>query len=165
MNKKVFHTGQQLKARFIGDANAIVQGRVLSRTDKTVTVEVENEPAKRFKIFFDMDKNEMIYPLGRYSKAPTFRANEGELPVVPSRKKVELTKKEMIEKTKEAYALIQTGLEDHLDLARMLKNENWNYDICKEEMVEHYKRAIQRLKAVENFLEAYDEAYKVKTVN
>lgn len=87
MANKTFKTGQDLRARSIGDADCIFTGKVISRTAKTVTIQVGDTPpyvvggarvkdgAKRCKIHLTGDdKHEFCYPFGQYSMAPVFRA-------------------------------------------------------------------------------------------
>jgi len=69
-----FTKGQELSAKFIGDQNAILKAKVLSRTAKFVTVKVENysEP-KRCKVT-EYEGVETIQPLGNYSMSPVMKA-------------------------------------------------------------------------------------------
>lgn len=69
-----FTQGQELSARSIGDHNCVFTSTVIKRTAKTVTIKVHGE-SKRCKIHSDQYSNgEYIFPFGRYSMAPIFRA-------------------------------------------------------------------------------------------
>ena len=73
-NKMIkFKQNQELSTRSICDHNCIWAGKVLKRTPKTVTIAIQGD-TKRFKIY-DFDGVEFIYPLGRYSMAPVFKAD------------------------------------------------------------------------------------------
>ena len=69
---KNFKIGQALKARSVCDHNCIFSGAVVKRTAKTVTIITRGEE-KRCKIHSN-GEGEYIFPLGRYSMAPIFRA-------------------------------------------------------------------------------------------
>jgi hypothetical protein len=72
-----FKAGQKLSTRSIGDHNCIFTATVLKVTAKTVTI-LMNGKEKRCKIHNPFKHHNgsgfFIYPLGRYSMAPTFRA-------------------------------------------------------------------------------------------
>lgn len=68
-----FTNGQALSTRSIGDSNCIFTGTVIKRTAKTVTVNTRMEGEKRCKIHTN-DEGEFIFPFGRYSMCPVFRA-------------------------------------------------------------------------------------------
>jgi len=68
-----FYEGQDLSTRSIGDSNCIYTAKVISRTQKSVRIDVDGKVVSR-RIFLDYDGNEAIMPFGRYSMAPTFRA-------------------------------------------------------------------------------------------
>ncbi|MDI1240382.1 MAG: hypothetical protein PSX80_00500 [bacterium] len=73
-----FFKGQKLATRFIGDHDLILRGTVLSRTPKFVTIKVEGyrEPVRcGVRVW---ENTEVIYPTGRYSMAPSFRAKDGD---------------------------------------------------------------------------------------
>ena len=70
---KQFKENQELSARSICDYNCIFTATVIKRTAKTVTIKIRGDQ-KRCKIQSDNDGNEFIFPLGRYSMAPTFKA-------------------------------------------------------------------------------------------
>jgi hypothetical protein len=80
-----FYKGQKLAARFIGDRDAILHGEVISRTPKTVTVKIGAD-VRRHSIKVH-DGTELIYPLGKYSMAPIFRAERGDRIGNPKSKK------------------------------------------------------------------------------
>ena len=67
-----FKPGQTLTAKSICNSECIYSATVIKRTAKTVTILMEGEK-KRCKIY-SIDDSERIYPLGRYSMAPSFRA-------------------------------------------------------------------------------------------
>lgn len=71
-----FKVGQELKTRSICDYDCIFRAKVLSRTAKFVTVLVKGrrEPV-RIKVI-EHEGAETIYPLGRYSMAVRFLANQ-----------------------------------------------------------------------------------------
>ena len=69
---KKFNVGQTYKTRFIGDADLILEGTVLSRTEKRVTIKV-NGNIKVVGVKVD-DGCEFVYPLGRYSMCPVLKA-------------------------------------------------------------------------------------------
>lgn len=68
-----FTTGQQLSTRSIGDRNCIFTAEVLKVTPKTVLIKIHGEDQKRCKIH-NHNGSTFIYPFGRYSMAPIFRA-------------------------------------------------------------------------------------------
>ena len=68
-----FKQGQALSSRSICDHNCIFTGTVVKRTAKTLTITTRGE-TKRCKIH-ESDGIEFIYPLGRYSMAPVFKAD------------------------------------------------------------------------------------------
>jgi len=70
-----FITGKTYGTRSIGDHDCIFKGTVMKRTAKTVTINCQHEIAKRCKIHHDEDGDEFIFPFGRYSMAPIFRAS------------------------------------------------------------------------------------------
>ena len=69
-----FTQGQALSTRSIGDSECIFTGTVIKRTAKTVTVNTCIYGERRCKIYTDDQGNEFIYPHGRHSMCPTFRA-------------------------------------------------------------------------------------------
>lgn len=71
----VFTKRQKLETRSLCDSDCIYTAIVIDRTDKTVLIEMDGKD-KRCKIHLDRDGVEFIYPLGRYSMAPTFRAEQ-----------------------------------------------------------------------------------------
>lgn len=70
---KQFTVGQKLSTRSICDADCVFQGEVLKRTAKTVTIKTRMEGETRCKVHTG-DEGEFIFPYGRYSMAPVFRA-------------------------------------------------------------------------------------------
>ncbi len=69
-----FTEGQELSTRSLCNYDYVFTGKVISRTDKTVTISTDETRIKRCKIHFDSDGNEFIYPFGRHSMCPTFWA-------------------------------------------------------------------------------------------
>ena len=70
---KTFTPGQQLSARSISNSDCKFTAEVLKRTAKTVTILTDDEGEKRCKIHNNNDQ-EYIFPYGRYSMCPVFRA-------------------------------------------------------------------------------------------
>ncbi len=68
-----FIENQTLEARSACNYDCIFTGKVIKRTAKTVTVDIKSFGEKRCKIHNTGD-GDFIYPLGRYSMAPIFRA-------------------------------------------------------------------------------------------
>lgn len=68
-----FKAGQKLSSRSICDADCKFEGEVLKRTAKTVTINTRMHGETRCKIHKG-DEGEFIFPYGRYSMAPVFRA-------------------------------------------------------------------------------------------
>ena len=79
-----FYKGQKLATRFLGDYDLILRGEVISRTPKFVTVKVEGEkkPVRCGVSVFE--NSEVIYPLGKYSMAPSFHAKDGDRKANPA---------------------------------------------------------------------------------
>ncbi len=69
---QTFTQGQELKSRSICNSDCVFTATVTRRTGKTVTIKVD-DTEKRCKIY-QGDNGEYIYPFGRYSMAPIFRA-------------------------------------------------------------------------------------------
>jgi hypothetical protein len=61
-----------ITAKSICDADCIFTAEVLERKGNFVTVKVMNEVSRK-KISHDMDGNEVVYALGKYSMCPVFR--------------------------------------------------------------------------------------------
>ena len=70
---KKFTDSQQLSSHSICDHDCIFLGVVIKRTAKTITITTPRTGVKRCKIH-NNDEGEFIYPYGRYSMAPIFRA-------------------------------------------------------------------------------------------
>lgn len=69
-----FQVGQKLSTRSIGDHECIFRAEVLKRTAKTLTINDRIDGTfKRCKIHMN-NGIEFIYPYGRYSLAPIFKA-------------------------------------------------------------------------------------------
>jgi len=73
--RNTFKQGQQLSTRSIGDHECIFTAIVIGRTTKTVTIKTDMDGIRRCKIHHNSDEGEFIFPFGRYSMAPIFRAN------------------------------------------------------------------------------------------
>ena len=71
---KQFKENQILETRSICDHDCIFDGRVISRTEKTVKLDLGSDGIKNVKIFTEENGDEYCYPYGRYSFAPIFRA-------------------------------------------------------------------------------------------
>ena len=71
--QKKFVKDQVLETRSLCDYNSLYTATVVSRTDKMVVILFRGEK-KRCKIHLDAEGVEFIFPLGRYSMSPTFRA-------------------------------------------------------------------------------------------
>ena len=69
-----FKQGQQLSSRSICDYNCIYTSTVLKRTDKTITIDIRGD-SKRCKVY-EYEGVEFIYPLGKYSMCPVFKADK-----------------------------------------------------------------------------------------
>ena len=69
-----FNVGQELWSRSVCDHECIFTARVVKRTDKTVTIYDSRDGTRRCKVYHDDDGGEFIFPYGRYSMAPIFRA-------------------------------------------------------------------------------------------
>lgn len=74
MSGKTFRPGATYYARSIGDHACIYTARVLSRTTKTVRVEIDRGDPVTRRIFIDYDGNEAFLPFGNYSMAAVIRA-------------------------------------------------------------------------------------------
>lgn len=82
-----FEAGRVYEHSFIGDYDAIVQWKVLSRTESTLTIKKVGEgnrnsvttptrgEEKRVKINSDA-QGEFVYPMGKFSMAPILRASK-----------------------------------------------------------------------------------------
>ena len=70
---RVFTDSQQLSSRSACDHNCIFRGVVIKRTAKTVTITTAMKGETRCKIHTN-EEGEFIFPFGRYSMAPIFRA-------------------------------------------------------------------------------------------
>jgi len=73
MTNATFQAGNTYGGRFIGDADAVFQVKILARTAKTVTV-AGPQGLKRLRISLDHEGGEQVYPFGKYSMAPVCRA-------------------------------------------------------------------------------------------
>lgn len=75
-----FTANQEVSTNSICDSNCVFRGTIIKRTAKTVTLKmhgvngIQDMDARRCKIHLDSEGNEFVYPLGRFSMAPIFRA-------------------------------------------------------------------------------------------
>lgn len=70
--KTTIESNTTITARAICDADCIFTAHVLERKGNFVTVKVQGEVSRK-KISLDMDGNEVVYALGKYSMCPVFR--------------------------------------------------------------------------------------------
>ena len=70
---QVFRVDQKLRTRSTGDYECVFEGIVIKRTLKTVTIETSMNGISRCKIYKN-EGEEFIFPFGKYSMAPIFRA-------------------------------------------------------------------------------------------
>jgi hypothetical protein len=73
MTASTFQVGNTYSGRFVGDADAVFQVKILARTAKTVTV-LGPKGMAQHRVSLDHDGGEQIYPFGRYSMAPVCRS-------------------------------------------------------------------------------------------
>jgi len=74
-NVTKFETGATYKMRFICDADATCEIKVVKRTEKSITIiDPHTQDSKRCKINIH-DNSEYIFPLGKYSMAPVLKAS------------------------------------------------------------------------------------------
>lgn len=71
-----FVVDQNLSTTSLCDSECVYTAKVLSRTEKTVIIEVRGK-AERRKVYVTAEGVEYIFPFGQYSMAPTFRADRG----------------------------------------------------------------------------------------
>lgn len=77
MTTATFQAGKTYSGRFIGDADAVFQVKIIKRTAKFVTINNPTEPGavKRCGILCDHEGSEYIRPFGSYSMAPCCKAS------------------------------------------------------------------------------------------
>ena len=75
MTNQAFQPGQELSTTSICNSDCVFTAKVVKRTAKTVTIDIDGDET-RCKIH-NNDEGEFIYPHGRYSMAPIFRAQRG----------------------------------------------------------------------------------------
>ena len=68
-----FTTGNTYKMRWVGDADAVTLCKVIKRTAKFVTLDVDGFGVQRVAVK-PCDQGESCLPLGRYSMAPCLKA-------------------------------------------------------------------------------------------
>ena len=71
---KKFTANQEVTARSVCNHDCVFEGTIIKRTAKTVTVKTMMKGVTRCKIHLDIEGNEYIFPFGKYSMAPIFRA-------------------------------------------------------------------------------------------
>lgn len=79
MNTIKFEIGKTYTTRSICDSDCIFNGKCIKRTTSTVTFDIEGYGVKTCRIIKDLSEMngcETVYPLGRYSMAPTFKASK-----------------------------------------------------------------------------------------
>lgn len=79
MNAKNFEIGKTYTCVSICDSDCVFSGKCVNRTEKTVTFDIDGRGIKTCRIIkalSDMNGCETVYPLGRYSMAPTFEARD-----------------------------------------------------------------------------------------
>jgi hypothetical protein len=69
-----FAVGQNISARSLCDYDCLYTAKVISLSDKMVTVEFEDGKTKRCKIYKGYDGVDYCMPFGHYSMAPMFHA-------------------------------------------------------------------------------------------
>lgn len=69
-----FEVGNTYSTRSICDYECVFSYRVVSRTDRTITIENRHGHISRRGVKADADGNEFCYPQGRYSMAPVISA-------------------------------------------------------------------------------------------
>ena len=70
-----FFVGQELSAKSICNSDCVFKATVLKRTAKFVTLQMEGENEAVRVGITTTDGVERVWPLGRYSMAPSFRAS------------------------------------------------------------------------------------------
>ena len=70
-----FEAGKTYRTRFIGDADSVLDVKVIKRTPKRITVDVEPFGVSTVGVKV-VDDVETALPLGRYSMAPIIRASK-----------------------------------------------------------------------------------------
>ena len=73
MTAATFQIGKTYRGRFIGDADAVFQVKVMARTAKTLTV-IGPKGLAQLRISRDHEGGEQVFPFGKYSMAPVCRA-------------------------------------------------------------------------------------------
>ena len=71
-----FSINKNYFARFVCDADSLLNVSVVKRTAKFLTISLYGREQKRCKIMKDENNVEFIYPLGSYSMAPICRASQ-----------------------------------------------------------------------------------------
>jgi hypothetical protein len=88
---KKFETGKTYTFTFIGDSDSCVPCKVISRTEKTVTIQVRDDEPVRRKISV-WNGCEQCYPLGRYSMNPILGADREAKPEALEKIEIDGTK-------------------------------------------------------------------------
>lgn len=69
---KTIKANTTISAVSICDSECIFKAEVLERKNNTVTLKVQGQIVKK-RIQIDIDGNEFVYALGKYSMAPQFK--------------------------------------------------------------------------------------------
>lgn len=95
---KKFEPGKTYTFTFIGDSDSCVPCKVISRTEKTVTIQVRNDEPVRKKVHLalpcgDHTAYEYCYPTGIYSMAPMLGADREKIIMKDTPEKIYLDPK------------------------------------------------------------------------
>ncbi len=71
-----FQIGATYQTRFACDYESILSMKVIARTEKTITAEVEHFGKKTLRVNTRYSNFEQVLPLGRYSMAPVIGADD-----------------------------------------------------------------------------------------
>ncbi len=71
-----FEIGKTYQTRFACDYESVLSMRVIARTEKTITAEVEHFGQKTLRVNTKYSAFEQVLPLGRYSMAPVIGADD-----------------------------------------------------------------------------------------
>ena len=72
-----FEVGKVYNCRSNGDYNAVWEYEIVRRTDMSVTIKRLGQSATSSRRIVNMDGQECIWPMGKYSMAPLLRAKGG----------------------------------------------------------------------------------------
>ena len=71
-----FEIGKTYYTRFACDYDSVLSMTVLARTEKTITAQVDTFGVKKLRVDTRWSDVETVAPLGRYSMAPSIRADK-----------------------------------------------------------------------------------------